>query len=322
MTEHPRGLSSWDHRSVASYSHVRVLLGGPHVSVTLIRCAGTNTSRSREEASDGDQITFVRAGFFVRHSAGASVAADANHVLFFRRDHPYRVEHPVSRGDECVVFSLSSADRLAWLEHGGLDIQSSHDPFPHVAGLITPSAALRMHSLVAALRRELDPLEADERALSLLASVSPPPALPGRRAPARDGRAVAEHVKLLIQRNLGDRLTLSEIAGAVGMSAFRLCRVFHASAGLPIHRYRTRLRLHTALQRLAEGERDLTRLAMDLGFADHPHFTQTFRSTFGLTYQELLVNAAPALGTPGREPARGLSARRVGPRGPRRNADR
>ncbi len=49
------------------------------------------------------------------------------------------------------------------------------------------------------------------------------------------------------------------------------------------HRYLVRLRLGEALDRLAQGERDLATLATDLGFAHHSHFTASFRTTYGTT---------------------------------------
>jgi AraC family transcriptional regulator len=44
-----------------------------------------------------------------------------------------------------------------------------------------------------------------------------------------------------------------------------------------------RLRLAAALQRIAGGESDLARLAVDLGFSHHSHFTARFHSVFGCT---------------------------------------
>ncbi len=89
-------------------------------------------------------------------------------------------------------------------------------------------------------------------------------------------------------------LCLTEIAAAFGMSPFTLCRVFHRHAGLPVHRYRVRLRLRHALDRLAGGERDLTGLALDLGFSDHSHLTNAFRAEFGVPPSAF--RAAVALG--------------------------
>jgi AraC family transcriptional regulator len=41
------------------------------------------------------------------------------------------------------------------------------------------------------------------------------------------------------------------------------------------------VRLLLALERLEDGERDLSRLALDLGYSSHSHFTAAFRRSFG-----------------------------------------
>jgi AraC-like DNA-binding protein len=52
---------------------------------------------------------------------------------------------------------------------------------------------------------------------------------------------------------------------------------------VPLYRYLTRLRLRAALERLADGARDLTALALELGFSSHSHFADAFRREFGRT---------------------------------------
>ena len=53
--------------------------------------------------------------------------------------------------------------------------------------------------------------------------------------------------------------------------------------GETISGYLLRLRLAAALHRIAEGERNLARLAVELGFSHHSHFSARFRSVFGCT---------------------------------------
>jgi AraC-like DNA-binding protein len=58
--------------------------------------------------------------------------------------------------------------------------------------------------------------------------------------------------------------------------------------------YRNEIRTRQALDRLAEGEPSLTRLATDLGFADHAHLTRVVRTVTGqppVTLRRLLVQA-------------------------------
>jgi AraC-like DNA-binding protein len=57
--------------------------------------------------------------------------------------------------------------------------------------------------------------------------------------------------------------------------------VFRAETGETLSRFRHRLRVRAALDRLADGDRDLAGLAADLGFADHAHLTRAVRSEVG-----------------------------------------
>jgi AraC family transcriptional regulator len=44
--------------------------------------------------------------------------------------------------------------------------------------------------------------------------------------------------------------------------------------------------LRVALERLSEGDCDLTELALNLGFSSHSHFTDAFKREFGRTPSE------------------------------------
>jgi AraC-like DNA-binding protein len=79
------------------------------------------------------------------------------------------------------------------------------------------------------------------------------------------------------------------------VSPFHLARVFHERAGVPVHRYLTRLRLRAALDRLMGGADDLTALALDLGFSSHSHFTDAFRTEFGRPPSAVRHSGARAL---------------------------
>ena len=115
-------------------------------------------------------------------------------------------------------------------------------------------------------------------------------------APAKDAsvprahRAIADACRELVAKRLGERLSLGAIASAVGVSQFHLARLFRRDAGMTLHRYIHELRLRASLERVADGE-DLARVAVDLGYATHSHFTSHFRSAFGVTPSELRLRA-------------------------------
>jgi AraC-like DNA-binding protein len=101
--------------------------------------------------------------------------------------------------------------------------------------------------------------------------------------PEPDPRDVATRARLVLAETCCENHSLSDIARRVGVSPFYLCRSFRAATGSTLHAYRTDLRLREALNRLGDHGRDLTGLALDLGFSSHSHFTAAFRRAFGAT---------------------------------------
>jgi AraC family transcriptional regulator len=137
-------------------------------------------------------------------------------------------------------------------------------------------------------RGTLSELEAEEAALALVAELAPSL---NRAATARPrvGAAAArrvQEVRTLLAADPGTDWRLAGVAHAVHCSPFHLARQFRAVTGETIARYLLRLRLAAALQRVTAGETALARLAVELGFAHHSHFTARFRAAFGVTPSE------------------------------------
>ena len=226
----------------------------------------------QEQATITEVILPLRGCFEVHRGGRDTAVADAASVVVFHAGQEYRVGHPTSDGDDCFVLAVPP------------DV--AEDAIGAAAGgLVGTDVRLRAHRLRAALRGgTLDALEAEESALELLRSI-------GRdslREVAADrrtavGRADAERVRTLLASRPGARWRLEAIAREVYLSPAHLARRFRAGTGESISRYLLRLRLGLALDRLADGDRDLAALADELGFASHSHFTARFRSTFGVT---------------------------------------
>jgi AraC-like DNA-binding protein len=114
------------------------------------------------------------------------------------------------------------------------------------------------------------------------------------RRPQRRHRAV-ERAREHIAADPGRGDTLADIARAANCSAFHLARCFRQQTGQSLHGFRTQLRMTAALDRLRQGEQDLSALAADLGYASHSHFTGVFRRNFGRAPSQVRTNlAAPA----------------------------
>jgi AraC-like DNA-binding protein len=101
---------------------------------------------------------------------------------------------------------------------------------------------------------------------------------------------------------------LESVARAANLSPHYLSRVFRESTGLTLSRYRNRVRVRLALEWLGEGEDDLSRIAHDLGFADHAHFSRTVMGEVGLQPRTLrrMLRPLPAPGD-ANEPASRLA---------------
>ena len=261
------------------------------VSVVDVCCRarrGADDPR-REERSGHHEVVFTRGGAFVKHVAGREVLADANQVVFFNGDEPYRVTHPIDGGDDCTVFRFAPhVLRDAIAEHDEWVRDRVDSPFAHTHGPAQSVELLRQH-LCRAVAREGD-LETDELAIELLRSVLEGAyAIRGQRPRARRPttnrahRDIARATQALLNERFAEAMDLAQVARRVHASPYHLARLFRRQTRCSIHQYRHRLRLAAALERLAAGERDLTSLGLALGYSSHAHFTDAFRRAFHMT---------------------------------------
>jgi AraC family transcriptional regulator len=95
--------------------------------------------------------------------------------------------------------------------------------------------------------------------------------------------SLAAKVIWMIERNLGNELSLSDIADGCGVSKFHMARAFEARAGMPVMQYVRARRLSQAAEKLAEGAGDILGLALDTGYASHEAFSRAFKAQFDRT---------------------------------------
>lgn len=79
-----------------------------------------------------------------------------------------------------------------------------------------------------------------------------------------------------------DFISLQEMANYLGMSRFRLIRLFNHHLGLAPHAYLINLRINQARELLKSGQ-TLADVAFSLGFCDQSHFHRCFKSHTGIT---------------------------------------
>jgi AraC family transcriptional regulator len=86
-----------------------------------------------------------------------------------------------------------------------------------------------------------------------------------------------------IEARLDSKVTIQELAGALGLSAGFFSRAFKSAVGKAPHDYIVDCRISRARRLLVGTELDLTTIALASGFASHAHMTTTFRSRLGIS---------------------------------------
>jgi AraC-like DNA-binding protein len=95
------------------------------------------------------------------------------------------------------------------------------------------------------------------------------------RKPTLKSDELASHVKAYLAEHAADPVRLSELSRAAGVSPDQLAYNFQKVEKVSIARYVLRTRMERAASKLGSAD-DLARLALDLGFASHSHFSTAF----------------------------------------------
>jgi AraC family transcriptional regulator len=262
----------------ADVASVTPLLSTPTLSVGEFRCPPGDVSwHETNRIGDRAHVVFARRSVIIRQLGREPVLATPNHAMLYNADQRYRRELHHECGDESVFVELpqESLEQLA----GDSRLHATHVPTGRRTYLL-------QHLLVRQLRGNVpDELEAEELASRLVLSALAPhmaPRQPARERTGADHRELAEAAKSEIASDLSVRRSLGELARKLHASPFHLARVFRAETGFTLAGYRQALRLRAALELLPENDRDLSTLALELGFSSHSHFTASFTREFGV----------------------------------------
>ncbi|WP_420466067.1 helix-turn-helix domain-containing protein [Panacagrimonas sp.] len=87
----------------------------------------------------------------------------------------------------------------------------------------------------------------------------------------------------MIDRRLGDPLTVHDLADFAGLGRSRFCDVFTAHFGISPHRYILRLRIERASHLIRSGAKSMTTIAYETGFCSAAHFSTAFKTCTGLS---------------------------------------
>lgn len=233
------------------------------------------------------------AGTFEVDVEGVVTAATPAKAVLFSVGQVRQVHHPYGGHDESAYISMSSGFAEPFLDTRGR--------FRALAHSTSPDLDYRLRHLVAAARSgHVGPLEVEEFTVDVMNRL-----MGGHRVGAvgtrRDVVVAAEEY---LSVHFREPCSLATIAQQVGYSSHHLSRSFKQITGESLSRRRMRIRLAHAVSEILSGAEDLAMVAVETGFYDHSHMTNSFRSHLGMSPTEIRTTRGSA------------SARGVG-RGPR-----
>src|ERR1700730_13139993 len=109
-------------------------------------------------------------------------------------------------------------------------------------------------------------------------------ALAVKTASQREYAARINRVLDHIHENLGEELSLSQLAGIAHFSEYHFHRIFRSLMGEALNEFITRLRLERAIWMLRHTPGyDLTAIAVECGFNSLSNFSRTFKKYFDVS---------------------------------------
>jgi AraC-like DNA-binding protein len=261
---------SYPRRTVRVVREAVEVVTRPGFSVSVVRCADDHTGWSPAEVSAGHRMVLVRRGRFRRKVRGVVADADPTSAYLAGPGDEERFAHPAG-GDVCT--SVEFGARL-WRRLAG--------DRPGPSTVYVDGALELAHRRVVASAADPDYALAEQLLALVRAAITQAAQAPTPASPARgDDRALVERAREAIVADDPAAAGLFPLAEALGVSPYRLSRAFPRELGVSLTRYRNRVRVGRALERLEAGERELGVLAADLGFADQAHLTRTVHEHTG-----------------------------------------
>ncbi|MFG0304754.1 MAG: helix-turn-helix transcriptional regulator [Phycisphaerales bacterium JB040] len=242
---------------------------------------GAEAWRTENVIGEFPVLAFATVPVTIRQSGHPARTADRTRVMLYNPGQVYQrgMLHPL--GDRCLALGLSGS--LAGELAG--DPSNGERPFDTDHADLPPVTARLLHAL-ARVAHTLDPLELEERVLTLLAGIS---VRPGSSDASRRPSTIAAHRDLAeacradLAANYTTNDSLARIARRLHTSPYHLARIFRAHTGRTIVQHRRALRAATALDLLTHTDEPVADIAGRVGYSSHAPFSADFRTVFGCT---------------------------------------
>jgi AraC family transcriptional regulator len=242
------------------------------ISVLDYRCTAGPGDRPFPEVHEAFSLSYVRRGSFGYRTRGRSFEMVAGSLVLGCPGAEFICYHEHTCGDECLSFRFTAdlANEIgAWQA-------SALPPLAEIMVL----GELAQATAVGATQVGLDELGLALAArLAKVTSARPS----GPHKPSARDRCNAVEAALWLDAHAHESVDLEATARQAGLSPFHFLRIFGAILGVTPHQYLVRSRLRRAARLLAEHERSVSDVALDVGFGDLSNFVRTFHRAAGVS---------------------------------------
>lgn len=192
--------------------------------------------------------------------------------------------------DSCISYRVLKLESEV-LQHANREF-TQKDGLPEFNQVLTQDAqtAGAMRQLVNAIHCDASRLTLDTAVSRVAASLLAKHCDVHPRVPQTQEPTAVRIVREYLRENLSDKVTLDELAALAGLSRYHLLRVFRQTVGLPPHHYHIQLRIDHSRKLLRAGL-PLAQIALESGFTDQSHFSNTFRRYTGATPRQYLAGS-------------------------------
>lgn len=266
-------------------ANITTLFRNRSLSVIDYRCTATPSDKPFTEQHSSFSLSFVRKGSFGCRTAGKLYELVPGSLMIGCSGDEYMCTHEHhAYGDECLSFAFAPS----MLEESG-----AKNDFWRL-GVLPPRAEIMVLG-------QLAQLTADGRTgmcldeIGLLILIRFVELASDQKRWCSHGRPQTRRrlieAALCMEAESGQPLSLDQMASWLGVSKYQFLRAFMATLGLTPHQYLMRCRIRRAVELLADADRKITDIALDVGFDDLSNFIRTFRRSAGVSPREFRQRA-------------------------------
>lgn len=267
---------------------IHKLYHSPICSVHNFLCRCNSCTLSKSEHQDEFVIAYIRTGNFQFNAFRNEL--DAYHGLFLinKPGYEYKVRHAHVLPDECTIFAIPATSLNALREQTREFEWFFKDPDKQsVLIKATPATEYLHHSILSQLLTSNYPKLWMETSIAdllhqVLASHPQSANIPSLTfKQKRDYMPTIQKIKLYMNDNFMEDLSLSQLADIGNMSVFHFNRLFKKITSFTPYRYLLRVRLQLAQLHLKNTSDAVTEIAFSTGFKSLEHFSAAYKQFFG-----------------------------------------